>query len=125
MDWFNKCEEDEVKFLHFDEGLQAWRMKISSALLTYTSRAIVNRGIMAGERERLSGAQSRNFRRTIGSMPPQNGNTDKFKNIYISICDGSKITNLQYDKNDYPYEIRRLYDIGGGYLEETISDEFQ
>jgi hypothetical protein len=68
------------------------------------------------ETRKLSHSQILNLKKIISSLPASDKNADFNKSVFVSLRNGSKVEVFQYDRQHAPGIVRRMYDIGGGYL---------
>src|SRR5208283_5560074 len=82
----------------------------------FTARECYDYAEQGSETRQLSHSQILNLEKIISSLPASDKNADFNKSVFVSIRNGKNVEVFQYDPQQAPGIVQRIYDIGGGYL---------
>ena len=120
-DYLAKCDTNEVRCLWFLDDKPEVGMVMTINLnreSVFTVREVYNWAEQSSETRKLTHSQILNLKKIIGNLPASDKNPEFNKSVFVSLRNGSQVEIFQYNRQDAPAIIQRIYDIGGGYFED-------
>lgn len=117
--YLNQCGTNEIRCLWFLDNNPRIGMVMTIDLgrqTVFTVRDVYNWAHQAAETRTLSHSQVLILKQIINDLPPSDTNSDFDKSLFVSKRNGDKTEVFRYDRGHAPPDVRRIYDIGGGYL---------
>lgn len=82
----------------------------------FTVRDVYNWAEQSAKTRTLSHSQVLTLEQIINDLPASDTNCVFSNSLFVSKRNGDKTEVFQYDRRRMPPVVRRIYDIGGGYL---------
>ena len=120
------CGEHEIRCVWFLDDHPRVGMVMTFDLskpAVYTVREVFSWAEQNSEARKLSHYQELNLRKIIEQMPPSDDKIEFNRAVSISFQREGKVETYRYDRRDVPPAVVRLYDIGGGYLDQGEEDQ--
>lgn len=123
--YLNQCGTNEVRCLWFLDNNPRVGMVMTIDLgreTVFTVRDVYNWAEQSAENRTLSHFQVLTLRQIINYLPPSDTNSDFSSSLFVSKRKGGRVEVFRYIRSNAPPVVRRIYDIGGGYLEPSLTN---
>jgi hypothetical protein len=117
--YLSQCGTNEVRCLWFLNDNSSVDMVMTIDLnreTVFTVRDVYDWARQASETRTLSHSQVITLRQIINELPSSDTNAEFSSSLFVAKRNGGKTAIFQYDRIRLPPVVRRIYDIGGGYL---------
>ncbi|GEM_PF-1467626 len=127
--YLNQCGANEIRCLWFLQNDPRIGMVMTINLQdgnVFIERDVYNWAHQSSSTHRLTDAQLLTLKEIATNLPPSDlrpsdKNIDFQRAVFVAMRNAGATNVFQYARRLVPVAIRRIYDIGGGYLEEPAS----
>lgn len=124
--YLHQCGTNEIRCFWFLDNNPRVGMAMTINLeqqTVFTVRDVYDWAEQAAHTRPLSYSQVLTLKQIINDLPPSETNSDFSRSLLISKRNGDKTEVFQYDRRHIPPAVPRIYDIGGGYLEPSLTND--
>jgi hypothetical protein len=119
-DFLSKCPESAIRCVWFIDDHIKVGMVMTIDLQKYevgTVREVYDWASQNSESRKLSHSQVESLKEVVSALPLTTPNVLFGRGIHVAFANGGKVQTRTYDRRAAPQILRRLYDIGGGYVD--------
>lgn len=123
--YLHQCGTNDLRCLWFLDNNPRVGMVMTINLeqqTVYTVRDVYDWAEQAAHTRPLSDSQVLTLKQIINDLLPSAPNSDFSRSLFVSKRNGDKTEVFQYDRHHIPPAVRRIYDLGGGYLEPSLTN---
>lgn len=117
--YLNQCGPNDVRCLWFLDNNPRVGMVMTIDLngqAVFTVRDVFDWAQQSAETRTLSHSQVLTLKQIINDLPPSDTNSEFSGSVFVAKRNSAKTEVFRFDRRHPPPVVRRIYDIGGGYL---------